>query len=80
MSFIDWSFTMESMLRSSAMDKNHTVTICTWEDLEEGKNNRRLHEKTFMMRRWEVMPDSYVNQKYFHIRNGTYVQLKEMCR
>ncbi len=80
MNFVDWSFTMESMLRSSAMDKGHTVTICTWEDLEEGKNNRRLHEKTFMMRRWEVMPDSYVNPEYFHIRNGTYVQLKEMCK
>jgi hypothetical protein len=77
---MDWSFTMESMLRSTAIDKSHTVTICTWEDLAEEDNGRRLNENDYMMRRWEVMPDYAVNEKYFHIRHGKYVQLAPVCK
>lgn len=80
MNYIDWSMTMESMIRSAAIDKNHTVTIATWEDFEEDHNRERLNEKDFMMRRWEVMPDYSVNQKYFHIRNGKYVLLENICK
>jgi hypothetical protein len=80
MRYMDWSFTMESMLRSTAIDKSHTVTICTWEDLAEEGNGRRLNENDYMMRRWEVMPDYAVNEKYFHIRNGKYVQLAPVCK
>lgn len=79
MKYIDWSFTMESMLRSTAIDKSHTVTIATWEDLAEHDNGRRLNENDYMMRRWEVMPDYAVNQKYFHIRHGKYVRLGSVC-
>lgn len=79
MKYIDWSFTMETMLRSVAMDKTHTITVCTWEDLAEHNNGQRLNEKDYMMRRWEVMPDYATNQKYFHIRHGKYEQLKPVC-
>jgi hypothetical protein len=75
----DWSFTMESMLRSTAMDKSHTVTVCTWEDLAEAGNAQRLNENDYMMRRWEIMPDYAMNEKYFHIRHGKYVQLAPVC-
>jgi hypothetical protein len=79
MKYIDWSFTMESMLRSVEMDKTHTVTICTWEDLLEHNNRQRLNENDYMMRRWEVMPDYATNQKYFHIQPGKYQLLKPVC-
>ncbi len=79
MKYIDWSFTMESILRSAEIDKTHTVTICTWEDLAESGNQDRLNENDYMMRRWEVMPDYAVNEKYFHIRHGEYVRLGRVC-
>jgi hypothetical protein len=79
MNYVDWSFTMETMLRSEAMDKNRTITIATWEDFEEAKKTVRLNENDFMMRRWEVMPDYAVNQKYFHIQHGRYVRMEKIC-
>ncbi|CAN5910668.1 hypothetical protein BH11BAC7_BH11BAC7_00480 [soil metagenome] len=79
MKYTDWSFTMESILRSSAIDKSHTVTICTWEDFMEHDNRNRLNGNDYMLRRWEVMPDYAVNENYFHIRDGKYVQLRPVC-
>ncbi|CAN5189275.1 hypothetical protein BH09BAC5_BH09BAC5_04260 [soil metagenome] len=79
MHYVDWSLTMETMLRSAAIDKNHTVTIAYWEDFSVLNNRNRLNEKDYMMRCWEVMPDYAVNQKYFHIRNGKYVLLNPVC-
>jgi hypothetical protein len=70
---------MESMLRSAAIDKSHTVTICSWEDLAENNNQNHLNDFNYMMRRWELMPDYSVNQKYFNIRHGKYVRLAPVC-
>jgi hypothetical protein len=77
--YLDWSFTMESMLRSSAIDKTHPVTICTWEDMFESGNEARLKENEFMMRRWEITPDDATNQTYFHVQHGKYVMQPAVC-
>ncbi|MCX6310610.1 MAG: hypothetical protein NT084_03140 [Bacteroidetes bacterium] len=79
MKYVDWSFTMETLLRSAAIDKNKTVSICTWEDFAEHDNKNRLNENDYMMRRWEVMPDYSINQNYFHIQQGKYVRLNPLC-
>jgi hypothetical protein len=79
LNWADWSYTMESMIRSSAKDPNHVVTIATWFDFYESNNRAQLNENDFMMRRWELMPDYAMNQKYFHISHGKYVQLKPIC-
>ena len=79
MNYVDWSFTMESMLRSAAIDKTRTVTICTWEDFIENNNQGRLNNNSFMMRRWELLLDDNVNSKYFKINHGEYVRLKNVC-
>lgn len=79
MNYVDWSFTMETLLRSAAIDKNKTLSICTWEDFTEHNNQNRLNNNDFMMRRWEVMPDYAMNPNYFIIQHGKYVQLKPVC-
>ncbi|MBI3511076.1 MAG: hypothetical protein HY064_10470 [Bacteroidetes bacterium] len=76
----DWSFPMETMLRSAAIDKNKTVTIATWFDFEENGNRKKLNDKNYMMRRQELMPDNSVNEKYFVMKDGAYVLLDGSCR
>jgi hypothetical protein len=79
MKFVDWSFTMETLLRSAAIDKNHTVTIASGDDFLIDDNARRLNDNDYMMRCWEVMPDYSINQNYFHIQHGKYVMLQPVC-
>jgi hypothetical protein len=80
MEWVDWSFTMESMLRSAAVDKQKTVSIATQEDLTTDQNARLLSRHNYVMRRWEVMNDNTVNADYFVMKEGEYVQLEEVCK
>ncbi len=79
LSWIDWSFTMESMIRSAEKNPDHIVSIASAEDFSESDNKSTLNENDFMMRRWEVMPDYLMNQKRFHIAHGKYVLLDPVC-
>jgi hypothetical protein len=77
--FADWSYPMETLLRSAAMDPSHPVSIVTFEDLDEGKNRNTLNENLFLYRRWDIRDDGALNAKYFKIQHGNYVQLAPVC-
>lgn len=80
LSWVDWSFPMHTLLLSTANESfQKRVTIVTSEDLDENDNRTKLDEDEFLFRRWEIMKDGNLNQKYFHISSGKYEPLPAVC-
>jgi hypothetical protein len=82
MKLMDWSFAMETMVRSAAKNPNRTITIAIWSDFDEANNRERLknNPNEFMMRCFEVVPDTHLNPKYFKVQHGHYRYLPEVCK
>lgn len=78
--WVDWSYPMETLLRSTANEPYKCVTIVTNEDLSESSNREKLDEGKFLFRRWDIMKDDDINAKYFHLLKGNYLQLSDVCR
>lgn len=76
----DWSYTMETMLRSSALEPYKTVAIVRSDDLSENDNRSKLREDEFLFRRWEVMKDEELNAAYFRLEHGKYQSLSPACK
>jgi hypothetical protein len=74
----DWSYAMETLLRSSATGRS--VSIVMMEDLAENSNETKLREDEFLFRRWDVMKDSDLNPEYFQLEPGKYRYLPQVCR
>lgn len=74
----DWSFCMETLIRSSATASHKTISIVRSDDLDENDNRNKLQEDEFLFRRWDVMKDKDLNQEYFYLESGKYQQLGEM--
>jgi hypothetical protein len=79
-SWADWSYPMETLLRSAAIDGYKNVTIVLTPDLDENGNRDRLQENEFLFRRWDVMKDRGLNANYFSISPGRYTYLPQMCQ
>lgn len=78
-SWVDWSFPMETLIRSAASPPYQRVTIISEEDLAENDNREKLDADEFLFRRWEIMKDRDLNQKYFHLTAGKYTTLPAGC-
>lgn len=78
-SWADWSFPMETLIRSAASPPYQRVTIISEEDLAENDNRAKLDADEFLFRRWEIWKDKDLNQKYFHLSNGEYTTLPAGC-
>ncbi len=78
----DWSFPMETLLRSGSMHRNSgiQVSIATPDDMNENDNRNRLRADEFVLRRWEIMKDSEINSQYFRISRGRYIELPAICQ
>lgn len=76
----DWSYPMETLLRSAAIDGYKDITIVLTPDLEENGNREKLLENEFLFRRWDVMKDSNLNPNYFSLSPGKYTYLPRTCR
>lgn len=74
----DWSFCMETILRSSATEPYKTVSIVRSDDLDESDNRNKLKPDEFLFRRWDVMKDKDLNPQYFRIINGRYKELSPL--
>lgn len=77
--WVDWSYPMETLLRSTATEPYKSVTIVTQEDLAENGNTEKLNEGEFLFRRWDVMKDKDLNPEYFRMEKGKYQQLSSVC-
>lgn len=79
-SWADWSYVMETLLRSSAINPQRSLSIAIPEDMTEGNNATGLGTDEFLFRRWDVMKDSSLNGQYFILTNGKYITLPSVCR
>ena len=68
----NWSYSMESLLLSSTT--KNTVSICTTEDLDFAQN-KHVNPNQFILRRWDIMPDTTLNNKYFYLPTNSYTPL-----
>ncbi len=75
----DWSYPMEILIRSSAMENGRSLSIVQDEDLLENNNAEKLKQDEFLFRRWDIMKDDELNQRYFHLEHGTYRRLPCTC-
>ncbi len=76
----DWSYPMETLLRSSAINSQRSLTIAIPEDMSESNNATELKSDQFLFRRWERMKDVDLNQKYFSLNSGAYQTLPATCK
>ena len=76
---IEWSLPVESVLYSSLDGVNNTTTICTEEDMVFENNFEKLDQNNFLFRRWDVIADNELNEKYFSMKTGDYYNLSEYC-
>ena len=76
----DWSFVMETLLRSSAINTQRSLSIAIPEDMTEGNNATGLGQDEFLFRRWDVIKDTDLNPKYFSVRHGQYIVLPAICK
>ncbi len=79
-SWVDWSYPMETLLRSSSTEPYKRITIVTHEDLEEDDNLEKLDEDEFLFRRWDIMKDKDLNPNYFTLSKGWYKELSPICK
>jgi hypothetical protein len=74
-----WSYPVETMFLSSMKDQQHSITICTSEDMNFNGNHAKLTEEQYLFRRWEIYDISTLNQNYFRINRGAYIPLNNKC-
>ena len=79
-SWADWSFVMETLLRSSAINPQRSLSIAIPEDMTEGNNATGLAADEFLFRRWYVTKDSELNSRYFSLKEGKYIILTGICK
>jgi len=79
-SYADWSFPMETLLRSAATDGYKCITIVTTPDLTENGNREKLQESEFLFRRWDIIKDRELNPDYFSLFPGKYTYLPRTCK
>lgn len=72
----NWSVTIESLFISGSSNDMETVTICLDIDYSESIVQGRIPTETdYLFRRWEMFPDSTLNQAYFKLEPSSYQPL-----
>lgn len=70
---LSWSTSVESLLLSASEGPARTVSLITTEDLNEPGVVQHLDD--FLFRRWDVLPASWLNTRYFTPPEGRYQPL-----
>lgn len=78
--WVDWSFAMETLMRSAEMNHDRCLTIAIPEDMAEKDNATALSTEEFLFRRWDIMKDKDLNSEYFRIKSGHYIPLVDFCK
>jgi hypothetical protein len=71
----NWSFPIESLLFSAESGPDSALTICTTEDYYFNDVYRELNGSNYLFWRIGTELHSGLNEKYFRLQNGTYLQL-----
>ena len=70
---LGWSVPVESLLLSAKPGPESTVSLITTEDIREGGLDGQL--RAFWFRRWDTMPESWLDERWFIPPSGEYVPL-----
>ncbi|TVR38627.1 MAG: hypothetical protein EA392_09130 [Cryomorphaceae bacterium] len=70
-----WSTPMELLILSSFAGPNETMSILEREDLEYNQNFERLDDGTFVVRRFEIEKNDFLNSRFFSLPKGPYRHL-----
>ncbi len=71
---LGWSVPVESLLLSAKPGPESTVSLITTEDIREG--GLTGHLRAFWFRRWDTMPESWLDERWFMPPSGEYVPLR----
>ena len=71
-SHIAWSQSIESLLFSAMDGKEVTVSVPTTVDYFYDGNVKKLTDSTFIFRRFEIEPLSFLNPRFFKLKNEPY--------
>lgn len=74
-SYIAWSNPIESLLYSAIDGKDKSVTISTIDDYEFNDNLKKLNDSSYIFRRFEIVPHSFLNPRYFLLDKSAYSKL-----
>ncbi|MEQ8625938.1 MAG: hypothetical protein RJQ00_01000 [Vicingaceae bacterium] len=74
-SYINWAQPIESLLFSAMDGKDATVSVPSTEDYKYDNNAKELTDSLFIFRRFEIEPLSFLNPKFFSLRNKPYKAL-----
>ena len=74
-SLINWGQPIETLLFSAMDGKEATVSVPSIGDYRFNKNAKKLTDSLFIFRRFEIEPLSFLNQKFFSLRNQPYKAL-----
>ncbi len=69
---VTWANPIESILFSALDGKEQTVSIATDEDLDYKKNRRELKKSSFLFRKFEVEPLTFLNPSLFQLKTERY--------
>ena len=73
--YATWANPIESLFYSALDGKEQTVSLVTSSDLEFEKNFKKLKPEQFVFRRFELEPLGFLNEQYFQLDTGNYVEL-----
>lgn len=71
----NWSYPIESLLFSAESGPDSALTICTTEDYYFNDVYRELNGANYIFWRIGTEPHKGLNEKYFRLQNGEYLQL-----
>lgn len=71
----EWSLPMETLIFSSLKDPDGSVTVSWKADIMSPEIMKQLDSSTFRLRLGEIYPDAWLNEDYFTLRAGPYVEL-----
>lgn len=72
---IAWSNPIESLLYSAIDGKEKSVSIATFDDYEFNDNFKKLSDSSYIFRRFEIEPHSFLNARYFLLDKSAYAKL-----
>lgn len=69
---INWANPIEAILFSAIDGKEQTVSIASNKDLDYKQNRGKLENSSFLFRKFEIEPLSFLNSSYFQLKSEGY--------
>ncbi len=74
-SLMTWSNPLDVLMNSALDGAEKTISLCTVGEYKFEKNATKLNDSSFIFRRFEVLPNTFLNDYYFELDKEEYVNL-----